>query len=978
MDFVGPDGTIFTYYTSSGQQIWEGLSEKRYVQYKATLETTDNAQTPYFNEIKISFGISSSLISSPYNTSDAGNVLAKIGWTESGVDPQYKYWCYRKKITLNSATPEDNYQVKVELTTSNFDYSKAEANGEDIRFSDGEGNALYDYWIEEWDSSGTSTIWVEVPTAGTSEFYIYYGNSSAGSASSLANTFIKNSFNDTGSWSGYESKYGCDRDNTTSFWDDQEDAVDEYWQIEFSAPITADEVTVYWRNAVGAMEWDSSTSSTSPGDDVLLQYYDGSIWTTLATITTDLECADPNHDNVINSTDCDAIQDCAMGGSCDADRMDLSNDGAIDLFDTYSCNAYLSSGDTMTYLNCGRLWNQTYTFSEVTTTKFRLIKYGSGLGEFGFWEIEVPSLKYYYSEGDTIYYRKYASPEPAVAGFDSEQEGEYLSPILFEGTEIKFQIRTAPDDGTGNPGAWSPWCGPDDADSSTSTCSTSTYFTDPSGGEALDEMFTDGLNDQWVQYRAFLSLTGTTTPVLSDVTLTYVVNAPPEFSTSSPPAAQQQSAGEVKINYSVRDPDTSQGTVQPNYVTPSFEYSLDGGTTWSAVDCSYMASGDCNNKYVEETDFTDYTATWDAKSQIGQKYSSNAKIRISLDDKEAANNTAQTSTSAFELDTKNPQNPQIVVDASTQYGTNDATLYPSVSDDTISAGVRGSMMISTTSTFSGASWQDYATSTTLNLPSDPSTLYVKFKDSYGNVSAVASVTSPPTPDGVYCQDVSNTDEGVYRLFVGWSAVDLPPQGDFDRYLILKSTSTDPGTFEQAAEITDRTQNYWMDSNVEYGTTYYYQVLSKDTLGDISFRSEMVNGAPGSGGEDTLPPSFVSGPASSEIYTTQATISWETDELSRAILHYGVSSGNYTMSKSVNAYATSHSAVLAGLNASATYYLMVEAIDTSDNSATSSEISFSTQDGPVISNVAVSQVFNEKATIFWLTDISADSYVYYST
>jgi len=135
-------------------------------------------------------------------------------------------------------------------------------------------------------------------------------------------------------------------------------------------------------------------------------------------------------------------------------------------------------------------------------------------------------------------------------------------------------------------------------------------------------------------------------------------------------------------------------------------------------------------------------------------------------------------------------------------------------------------MISTTSTFSGASWQDYATSTTFNLPSDPSTVYVKFKDAYGNVSAIASVTTPPTPDGVYCQDVSNADEGVYRLFVGWNAVDLPPQGDFDRYIILKSTSTDPGSFEEVAEITDRNQNYWMDSDVEYGKTYYYQIFIK--------------------------------------------------------------------------------------------------------------------------------------------------------
>ncbi len=562
--------------------------------------------------------------------------------------------------------------------------------------------------------------------------------------------------------------------------------------------------------------------------------------------------------------------------------------------------------------------------------------------------------------------------------YDAQDPGNVLAKIEWQGdapssTEIKFQIRSSPD-GTN----WTPFCGPDDADNSTSTCDSSTYFTDSDGGQAMDEMFKDGADDRYFQYKAYLSTTGSEAPSLTSVTVTYVVNASPEFSTSSPPTVQQQSTGEVKINYSIRDPDTTQGTVQQNYVTPSFEYSLDGGTSWSAIDCSYMASGDCDNKYVEETDFTDYTATWDAKSQIGQEYSSNAKIRITIDDKEAANNTAQTSTSVFELDTKNPQNPQAVVDASTQYGTNDATLYLSISDDTISAGVRGSMMISTTSTFSGASWQNYATSTTFHLLADPSTIYVKFKDAYGNVSEVASVTTPPTPDGIYCQDVSNADEGVYRLFVGWNVVDLPAQGDFDRYIILKSTNTDPATFEVAAEITDRNQNYWMDSSVELGVTYYYQILSKDTLGNVSFRSEMVNGAPGSGGEDTLPPSFVSGPTASEIYTTQVTISWETDELSRAILHYGLSSGNYTMSKSVNTYATSHSVVLTGLNTSTTYYLMVEAIDTSDNSATSSEISFTTLSGPVISNISVSQVFNEKATIFWLTDISADSYVYYST
>ena len=101
----------------------------------------------------------------------------------------YPRWKYRRPITLSPATPEADYQVKVELTTSNFDYSKAETNGQDIRFYDTSGNSL-NYWIEKWDVGGTSTIWVKVATSGTSIIYIYYGNPSANSESDRDATFV--------------------------------------------------------------------------------------------------------------------------------------------------------------------------------------------------------------------------------------------------------------------------------------------------------------------------------------------------------------------------------------------------------------------------------------------------------------------------------------------------------------------------------------------------------------------------------------------------------------------------------------------------------------------------------------------------------------------------------------------------------------------------------------------------------------------
>ena len=87
-------------------------------------------------------------------------------------------------------------------------------------------------------------------------------------------------------------------------------------------------------------------------------------------------------------------------------------------------------------------------------------------------------------------------------------------------TEIKFQIRTAPDN-AGSPGTWSDWLGPS---------SSTDYYVDPNGGETINSLHTDSANDQWVQYKVYLESTnGKNTPALLSTSLTYVVNAPPEI-----------------------------------------------------------------------------------------------------------------------------------------------------------------------------------------------------------------------------------------------------------------------------------------------------------------------------------------------------------------------------------------------------------------------------------------------------------------
>jgi hypothetical protein len=56
----------------------------------------------------------------------------------------------------------------------------------------------------------------------------------------------------------------------------------------------------------------------------------------------------------------------------------------------------------------------------------------------------------------------------------------------------------------------------------TNSCNTSTYFTDPTGNETIDDTQSDGVNDQYYQYKVTLSTSdGANAPTLSDVTVNY-------------------------------------------------------------------------------------------------------------------------------------------------------------------------------------------------------------------------------------------------------------------------------------------------------------------------------------------------------------------------------------------------------------------------------------------------------------------------
>ncbi len=102
-------------------------------------------------------------------------------------EPIQSEWQYRKKISFDNRGISENlinFPVGISLTTLNFDFSKVQQSGNDIRFFDSDGTTPIKYEVEIWDAAKKQAlIWINVPkidASSSSDFiYMYYGNPSA-------------------------------------------------------------------------------------------------------------------------------------------------------------------------------------------------------------------------------------------------------------------------------------------------------------------------------------------------------------------------------------------------------------------------------------------------------------------------------------------------------------------------------------------------------------------------------------------------------------------------------------------------------------------------------------------------------------------------------------------------------------------------------------------------------------------------------
>ncbi len=99
--------------------------------------------------------------------------------------------------------------------------------------------------------------------------------------------------------------------------------------------------------------------------------------------------------------------------------------------------------------------------------------------------------------------------------------------------------------------------------------------------------------------------------------------------------------------------------------------------------------------------------------------------------------------------------------------------------------------------------------------------------------------------------------------------------------------------------------------------------------------------------DTTAPVITTAPTASTVGASTATLSWKTDEATTAQIFYSKVTpvdvdADTTISVTDETFATDHSINLSGLSANTTYHVIVKSSDASDNSTSSSEVTFTTQ------------------------------------
>lgn len=423
-------------------------------------------------------------------------------------------------------------------------------------------------------------------------------------------------------------------------------------------------------------------------------------------------------------------------------------------------------------------------------------------------------------------------------------------------------------------------------------------------------------------------------------------------------------------------------------VDNTIDFTHSGGVEIFVLTSSTSVTGDIGSSTGNGVD---NAIVWDAKNDLDGFYGATTTLLIVANDGSFFNMIGRSESPEYALDVRDPDlaDPAgISVDARTFVDLGDTI------DVTLRASDHNHFLMKRgqASDLSDAIWEEYNASWATSTPTATTSVYVQFLDDYGNITSILKATPPEIPVDLIVQDVSNMtyDPPVYALFYAWSTVPDPEFGY--KQVNIETRKAASSTFEYFASSPEGLRNidYYRDATIDFDTLYVYRLSHQDMHDNYSAYSEIspegkANGAQdageGGGGVETTPPTITNIQAS-EVGTNYAVITWDTDELSNSEVSFSSSTGIFSETVSVYTMTASNTVTLTGLEASTTYYYMVQSTDLVGNTASlddgGSGYSFTTTRGPIISNVQITSVNNTSATIEWDTDIAADSYVAFAS
>ena len=377
------------------------------------------------------------------------------------------------------------------------------------------------------------------------------------------------------------------------------------------------------------------------------------------------------------------------------------------------------------------------------------------------------------------------------------------------------------------------------------------------------------LDNQFIEVEADLaSSDGMNTPTLSDITTTYSINTAPVLQNLT--SAYSTSGNKIlSIGYQLKDTDTATNPYNSNKVSMSYQYSTNGGSTWSNFTDSAI-SGDKGLVSVSGSSFGNYLATVDLSVDLPDTYNTQFQVKATANDNEQVHSTASATTASQTVDTKKPvvgATPITINAGAALSASRDITITLSATDSSdIEVAVSEDQNALTT-------WSAYTPSKSFQLSAldGTKTVYVKYRDIYGNTESTVSsdtigfdltapvMTTLSTAKSALVAGTNITSGNWYNYAAPsftWARPDdsalsgggigsgiagyLTYFGTDDTVNISQTNGvTTPGVSNGAfvwQASTGATETYTSTTSLGNGDMHYLKIIPVDTAGNVDYHS----------------------------------------------------------------------------------------------------------------------------------------------